>query len=515
MAEPALAVKTLNKTIKNQIDLMRLSVNTQNKVIVLLNEMNKEIAGEINNIDPAAPKLSKWRKNRLNQLQKQNKKIIGSTYKTINKVVNDDLYDMSQYQAIESVAILNTSIGSNIFDVTYTSNQLHTIVNTASIDWETIGNRWKDQSLDFQKKLNQTMVDVTNQLAIGVLKGDSIGELTKRVKRAKNIKGLVDTTKNAAKTLVRTGFMKVSSDVRMQTYQDFSSVLSSLQYVATLDNRTTAYCRGADGKVYSLDYKPIGHNYPLIIPPAHWNCFIDPQVPIYTSKGSKPIGKIKVGDFVLTHKGRYKKVTELLFRENQTNINITRIWFKEGNFLEITNDHPILVDRRWKKAKDINKSDLIVILPRIGDKIYFITTKIAHIERSTIDKANLYNFSVEEDESYIANGVVVHNCRSTMIPLTKTWAELSGPNSSLTKKQIAQVDRDTSEGERMSMGGRINKKVDYNGWLKTRPLSVQQDVLGIKKQKLWKKNKLTMVDMVNQEGRGLTVKQLEAKYGEL
>ncbi len=516
MAELTLPEQTLNHTIKSQIDLMRLSVNTQKEVVKLLDEMNKEIVGEIAKIDPAKPKLSKWRKNRLLKLQKQSKEIIGSTYKEIDNTVNKDLFDMSGYIANDSVGVLNTAIGTDIFDVTYTSNQLHTIVNNSLIDGETIGDWWKDQSLTFQKNLNRTMVDVTNQIAIGVLKGDSIGELTKRVKGTPNITGLVGKSKNAAKTLVRTGYMQVASDIRMKTYEDFSDVLRGYQYVATLDNRTTAYCRAADGHIYDMNFKPVGHSFPLIIPPAHFNCFIDPQVPIYTSKGNKPIGKIKVGDLVLTHKGRFRKVTELLFNKSYEKPNMVKIWF-EDNFLDLTDNHPILINEYWENAKNIKVGDKISIIENMkGGKCNFIESEVIKINHwtETVNRT-LYNFSVEEDESYIAKGVVVHNCRSTMIPLTKTWSELSGPNSPLTKKQIKQIDEDTTTGERMSMGGRLSKTVNYNQWLKDQPLSVQQDVLGIKKQELWKKNKLTMPDLVNQDGRPLTIKQLETKYGKI
>jgi G:T-mismatch repair DNA endonuclease (very short patch repair protein) len=43
---------------------------------------------------------------------------------------------------------------------------------------------------------------------------------------------------------------------------------------------------------------------------------------------------------------------------------------------------------------------------------------VKKIERWKLKKARtLYNFSVDEDESYIAKGVVVHNCRCTTIPV--------------------------------------------------------------------------------------------------
>lgn len=44
--------------------------------------------------------------------------------------------------------------------------------------------------------------------------------------------------------------------------------------------------------------------------------------------------------------------------------------------------------------------------------------KIKSITRKKITTERLYNLAVEEDETYIANGVIVHNCRSVLIPIT-------------------------------------------------------------------------------------------------
>ena len=39
-------------------------------------------------------------------------------------------------------------------------------------------------------------------------------------------------------------------------------------------------------------------------------------------------------------------------------------------------------------------------------------------------KMPMYNLSVEEDESYVAKGVVVHNCRCLALPWSEEIAEL-------------------------------------------------------------------------------------------
>jgi hypothetical protein len=44
-------------------------------------------------------------------------------------------------------------------------------------------------------------------------------------------------------------------------------------------------------------------------------------------------------------------------------------------------------------------------------------TKIEKIERRPLTEA-VYNLAVAEDESYVADDVVVHNCRSIWAPIT-------------------------------------------------------------------------------------------------
>ena len=46
-------------------------------------------------------------------------------------------------------------------------------------------------------------------------------------------------------------------------------------------------------------------------------------------------------------------------------------------------------------------------------------SKIKSIVRKQIENQKLYNIAVVDDESYIANDIVVHNCRSVLIPITK------------------------------------------------------------------------------------------------
>lgn len=55
----------------------------------------------------------------------------------------------------------------------------------------------------------------------------------------------------------------------------------------------------------------------------------------------------------------------------------------------------------------------------------FHAVAVTSIERGVF-AGDLYDFSVEDDETYVADGIVVHNCRATFHPLRASYAERIG-----------------------------------------------------------------------------------------
>lgn len=111
-------------------------------------------------------------------------------------------------------------------------------------------------------------------------------------------------------------------------------------------------------------------------------------------------------------------------------------------------------------------------------------------------------------------GTPVHwQCRCTTCPSTKSWAALAGANSSLSKKQITSLNN-IPISERASMNGPIGGNITYDGWLKSQSINTQKEVLGPGKYKLWAENKLDSIDLVNNNGMPLTIKELQIKLGD-
>jgi SPP1 gp7 family putative phage head morphogenesis protein len=92
-----------------------------------------------------------------------------------------------------------------------------------------------------------------------------------------------------------------------------------------------------------------------------------------------------------------------------------------------------------------------------------------------------------------------YNCRSTTVPVLKSWEELG-------------IDaKEAPEGTRASMGGQVPRNLTYGKWLKTQTEAVQIEALGRKRAKLFRQGKVTVKGLVNRQGKPLTLKQLEAK----
>lgn len=89
-------------------------------------------------------------------------------------------------------------------------------------------------------------------------------------------------------------------------------------------------------------------------------CF-DGNTKIYTSHGLKKIKNIDVGEKVLTHKGRFRKVTTVFNKQDVVNSFQTSL---NKNLSYVTGNHPILdSDQNWTEFKDLEEKNKVSQFP--------------------------------------------------------------------------------------------------------------------------------------------------------
>ena len=113
-------------------------------------------------------------------------------------------------------------------------------------------------------------------------------------------------------------------------------------------------CRPLDGRTYSIDDK----NSPMPVSHTHPNCLISHFEKVFTSKGWEQIGKIKIGDLVLTKEGKFRKVLQT-FKDTDYR-EVVEITIQDST-LKITGEHPIMTDKGYVPANQIAINDKIMV----------------------------------------------------------------------------------------------------------------------------------------------------------
>ena len=86
---------------------------------------------------------------------------------------------------------------------------------------------------------------------------------------------------------------------------------------------------------------------------------------VETARGPIKLCEVIVGDFVLTHKGRYREVSAV---HDQGVLPILRITTNSGRVTHAAPSHPYLTPRGWIEAKDLRPGDFLGVVNRHEDR---------------------------------------------------------------------------------------------------------------------------------------------------
>jgi very-short-patch-repair endonuclease len=118
-------------------------------------------------------------------------------------------------------------------------------------------------------------------------------------------------------------------------------------------------------KMSELSGSP-GHwkNPDASVSPTHPNCFTEGRMPVLTETGWKAIKNVKVGEKVLTHTGKFKKVVGVINEPYTNKKNMIIHYEYNGRRFahHVTPDHKFLTQRGWIEAKDLTEEDKFIQL---------------------------------------------------------------------------------------------------------------------------------------------------------
>jgi SPP1 gp7 family putative phage head morphogenesis protein len=342
--------KIADQIIGMSVDLSRVDAATRSKVRSLLARLQSDIITLTKEIDFTEPTRSDYQKARLIKLLEQAQATIKSGYKEINKVVVEDIKSMSTLTSKTVIDKVNYAIGAPLMTTALNENLLLKLVDDTLISGAKSADWWAMQSNALQFKFKREMSDA-------MVRGETLGQITQRIRgkyvpaTGKFVGGIMQATTRDAESLIRTSMMTVMNEAKLATYAANDDILDGIEWISTLDGRTTQICAGLDGLVWDFNYQPVGHSHAWPGPTAHWACR-STQGPKIKPYGDMPEDKQKIFSESTRVQGK-----DFGGKRVAGDMNYDQ-WLK-GQSIEVQKD--ILGESKWALWKDnkLTMRDLI------------------------------------------------------------------------------------------------------------------------------------------------------------
>ena len=259
--------------ITHAVNLERLKSSEVQAVWAMLRKVQGDIIEQLNALDPTAVG-GKTRIKRLERLLNNTKATIRANYALIQKnhsgtlTTIADLEGKAIQQAVGAGVGGEPKIGVALLNSLPPTPVLRALVNNTLIMGAPHKEHWARQAGDLQQRFQ-------DQMREGILAGEGVDNLVRRVRgtQAGNFKdGIMEVKRYQAAALVRTSVQAVSNAARQTVIEANADIFNGVQWLSTLDSRTSDICKARSGLRWDNDFNPIGHSKQWSAPPAHWNC---------------------------------------------------------------------------------------------------------------------------------------------------------------------------------------------------------------------------------------------------
>lgn len=239
----------------HSVGLQRLSNATVRKVILLLNRSDARLVDRLQR--EGGTDISRAR---LEALISDIRQIVDGLYRDPINYMRAELDKLAAYEGDYQFALLAKSVPIHLNWTTPSAYQIIAATNARPFQ----GKLLKDWFTDLPDKAFERL---RNAIRAGVVEGRTIDQLTRDIRGTKAMgfkDGILEINRRDAEVTARTAVAHTANAARTEMYQSNGKFIKAVQWVSTLDGRTSAICRARDGMTFPVDSGPR--------PPAHPGC---------------------------------------------------------------------------------------------------------------------------------------------------------------------------------------------------------------------------------------------------
>ncbi|MEX2444495.1 MAG: minor capsid protein [Alkalispirochaeta sp.] len=241
--------------VSHAVYLERLKTGEVNRLIALLNDIDKDLVQRI-----ASKAGETFTRARLEALLRDIRGINAEAVAELRIGLRDGMQELAGYESGFQARKVQESIPIE-WNISQPSPN---ILQAAVFDRPFAGALFAQHIQNIE---DRRLKLIEGQLRMGVAEGESIDQMVRRIRgtrRNQYADGILDQSRREIASLVRTSVNHTVTTARETMYDENSDLIKGVQYVATLDSRTTLICASLDGRVLPM------HEGPR--PPQHFGC---------------------------------------------------------------------------------------------------------------------------------------------------------------------------------------------------------------------------------------------------
>lgn len=247
--------------VRHQVFLMRLSGGIRNKVQLLLNKSEKQIAKTIRDRLANSTGLDTPAEvRRLETVLAIVRNTRTKSWEQVNKTWAEELAAIAKTEPALVSGMILTTAPVVVQTVLPSARLLKAIATSKPFEGRTMKAWAETMEQDDLRRMEAA-------IRTGMVAGEGSAQIARRVvgtARLLGSDGVTEITRRQAAAITRTAVNHVANEARKEFFKENADILKEEQYVATLDSRTTPICRSLDGKRFPVGEGPR--------PPLHFNC---------------------------------------------------------------------------------------------------------------------------------------------------------------------------------------------------------------------------------------------------
>lgn len=263
-----------DRAVHHAVDLQQYSNGVVARIIAVLNRTDASLFAELISALERLPSDS-FTVDRLEQLLFSVRSLNRVAFTEIERELTDDLRDLTVYESEFQLGAFRAAVPAEVVAqvgiAPVAAEQVYAAALARPFQGVLLRGVLADMEATRAKRIRET-------IANGYVSNETTDQIVRKLRGTRALRyedGIFNRSRRDVEAVVRTALSHTAAFTRDRFYEANATVVKAVQWLSTLDARTSPMCRIRDGLRYTQEgHKPIGHTIPWGAGPGalHWNC---------------------------------------------------------------------------------------------------------------------------------------------------------------------------------------------------------------------------------------------------